>query len=61
MIITTRTGATAGEIESIRERFEAAGLRTPVWRGEARMAIGCIGDAAAGRHVMSPLPRAAAA
>ncbi|MEX0893629.1 MAG: 3-deoxy-7-phosphoheptulonate synthase [Gemmatimonadota bacterium] len=44
MIIVTRAGITADELDHIRERIEAAGLRTHVSRGEVRTIIGCIGD-----------------
>jgi len=44
MIIVTRHGVTSEEIDHIRERIEAAGLRTHVSRGEHRTIIGCIGD-----------------
>jgi len=44
MIIVTRRGVTEGEIDHIRERIEALGLRTHISRGETRIVIGCIGD-----------------
>jgi 3-deoxy-7-phosphoheptulonate synthase len=44
MIIVTRKGVTDEELDHIRERVEAAGLRTHVSRGEQRTVIGCIGD-----------------
>jgi 3-deoxy-7-phosphoheptulonate synthase len=44
MIIVTRAGITTDELDHIRERIEAAGLRTHVSRGEHRTIIGCIGD-----------------
>jgi 3-deoxy-7-phosphoheptulonate synthase len=44
MIIVTRSGVTPDELDHIRERVEAAGLRTHVSRGESRTVIGCIGD-----------------
>jgi 3-deoxy-7-phosphoheptulonate synthase len=44
MIIVTRAGISADELDHIRERIEAAGLRTHVSRGEMRTIIGCIGD-----------------
>jgi 3-deoxy-7-phosphoheptulonate synthase len=44
MIIVTRPNASQEEIDQIRERVEAAGLRTHVSRGELRTIIGCIGD-----------------
>src|SRR5688500_16764671 len=46
MIIVTRAGVTAEELDHIRERIEAAGLRTHISRGETRTVIGCIGDEA---------------
>ena len=51
MIIITRTGATADEIDYIRERVEALGLRTHVSKGEHRTIIGCLGDEAVLRSV----------
>ncbi|MGD8322330.1 MAG: 3-deoxy-7-phosphoheptulonate synthase [Gemmatimonadota bacterium] len=44
MIIVTRRGVTQEELDHIRERVEAAGLRTHVSRGEQRTIIGCVGD-----------------
>jgi 3-deoxy-7-phosphoheptulonate synthase len=44
MIIVTRSDVTAGQIDHIRERVEALGLRTHISRGEQRTIIGCIGD-----------------
>jgi len=44
MIIVTRKGVTQDELDHIRERVEAAGLRTHVSRGEHRTIVGCIGD-----------------
>ncbi|MBI4541065.1 MAG: 3-deoxy-7-phosphoheptulonate synthase [Gemmatimonadetes bacterium] len=44
MIIVTRKDVTDAEIDHIRERVEALGLRTHVSRGESRTIIGCIGD-----------------
>jgi 3-deoxy-7-phosphoheptulonate synthase len=44
MIIVTRKGVTQAELDHIRERVEAAGLRTHVSRGEHRTIIGCVGD-----------------
>jgi 3-deoxy-7-phosphoheptulonate synthase len=46
MIIVTRAGITDAELDHIRERVEALGLRTHVSRGEQRTIIGCIGDEA---------------
>jgi 3-deoxy-7-phosphoheptulonate synthase len=44
MIIITRPNVTDAEIDHIRERIEAVGLRTHLSRGEHRTIIGCIGD-----------------
>tara|TARA_B100001123_G_scaffold192078_1_gene219157 strand:- start:15577 stop:16614 length:1038 start_codon:yes stop_codon:yes gene_type:complete len=44
MIIVTRTGVTTEELDHIRERVEALGLRTHISSGESRTIIGCIGD-----------------
>ncbi len=44
MIIVTRKGVTQEELDHIRERIEAEGLRTHVSRGEHRTVIGCVGD-----------------
>jgi 3-deoxy-7-phosphoheptulonate synthase len=44
MIIVTRPDITDGELDGIRERVEAYGLRTHISRGELRVVIGCIGD-----------------
>ena len=44
MIIVTRAGVTADELDHIRERIEAVGLRTHISKGESRTVIGCIGD-----------------
>lgn len=46
MIIVTRKGVTPDELDHIRERIEAQGLRTHVSRGEHRTIVGCIGDEA---------------
>ena len=46
MIITTRTDITEAELDHIRERVEALGLRTHISRGEHRTIVGCIGDEA---------------
>lgn len=51
MIIITRRGVTEGEIDHIRERIEALGLRTHISRGESRVVLGCIGDEDRLRHV----------
>ncbi|MBW3552000.1 MAG: 3-deoxy-7-phosphoheptulonate synthase [Gemmatimonadetes bacterium] len=51
MIIVTKPGITEPELERIRERVEAAGLRTHLSRGEQRVIVGCIGDEAALREV----------
>ena len=44
MIIITRPDITDAELDHIRERIEAAGLRTHLNRGEQRTVIACIGD-----------------
>src|SRR3954464_7524720 len=44
MIIITRPGVTAQEVDHIRERIESLGMRTHLSRGEHRTIIGCIGD-----------------
>jgi 3-deoxy-7-phosphoheptulonate synthase len=44
MIIVTRIGVTDDEIDRIRERVEAAGLRTHLSRGKTHTVIGCIGE-----------------
>jgi 3-deoxy-7-phosphoheptulonate synthase len=51
MIIVTRRDVTEGEIDHIRERIEAMGLRTHISRGESRVVIGCIGDEERLQHV----------
>ena len=51
MIIVTRSGVTQDELDHIRERVEALGLRTHVSRGERRTVIGCIGDEERLQHV----------
>ena len=51
MIIVTAQGATDAEIDHIRERVEAAGLRTHLSRGERRTVIGCVGDESLLAHV----------
>jgi len=44
MIIVTRPDITEAELDHLRERVEALGLRTHVSRGEQRIVVGCIGD-----------------
>lgn len=44
MIIVTRAGVTRDQVDHIRERVEAAGLRTHLSVGEHRTIIGCVGD-----------------
>jgi 3-deoxy-7-phosphoheptulonate synthase len=51
MIIITRSGITQEEIDHIRERVEALGLRTHISQGEQRTIIGCVGDEERLRHV----------
>ena len=46
MIIVTRANITEKELDHIRERIEAAGLKTHLSRGERRTIVGCIGDEA---------------
>jgi 3-deoxy-7-phosphoheptulonate synthase len=46
VIIVVRPGATQAELDHIRERVEALGLRTHLSRGEHRTLVGCIGDEA---------------
>ncbi len=46
MIIITKPDISDDDLEHIRERVEAAGLRTHLSRGERRTIIGCIGDEA---------------
>jgi len=52
MIIVTRPGVTDQELDHIRERVEALGLRTHLSRGESRVIIGCIGD----EEILQELP-----
>jgi 3-deoxy-7-phosphoheptulonate synthase len=47
MIITTRRGAPAAEIDGIREYVEAFGVRTFLARHRSHAVIGCLGDTAA--------------
>ena len=44
MIIVTKKGVSEDELDHIRERIEALGLRTHLSRGEHRTIIGCVGD-----------------
>lgn len=44
MIIVTRSNITEAELDHIRERVEAAGLKTHLSRGVERTILGCIGD-----------------
>jgi 3-deoxy-7-phosphoheptulonate synthase len=44
MIIVTKRGVTQDELDHIRERVEAHGLRTHVSQGAHRTVIGCVGD-----------------
>lgn len=46
MIIVAAKDITTGQLDYIRERVEALGLRTHVSIGESRTIIGCIGDEA---------------
>ena len=52
MIIVTRRDITEDQIDHIRERIEALGLRTHLSRGEQRTIIGCIGD----ESILSDVP-----
>ena len=51
MILVTRMGITDEELDHIRERVEALGLRTHVSRGETLTVVGCIGDEGGLQHV----------
>jgi 3-deoxy-7-phosphoheptulonate synthase len=51
MIIVTRLDVTQEQVDQIRERVEALGLRTHVSRGESRTIIGCIGDEEKLEHI----------
>ena len=51
MIIVARKDPTTDQLDHIRERVEALGLRTHVSRGVSRTIIGCIGDEARLAHV----------
>lgn len=51
MIIVTSKGVTEAQIDHIRERVEAAGLRTHLSRGEHVTVIGCVGDESLLQHV----------
>src|SRR5258708_9124871 len=44
MIIVTKAGITDAELDHLRERVEALGLRTHISRREQRTIIGCICD-----------------
>ncbi len=46
MIIVARKGISAEQLDHIRERVEALGLRTHISIGETRTIVGCIGDEA---------------
>ena len=46
MIIVTRAGIAESDLQHIRDRVEALGLKTHVSRGEQRIVIGCVGDEA---------------
>jgi 3-deoxy-7-phosphoheptulonate synthase len=51
MIIVTKAAVTQEELDHIRERVEAFGLRTHVSQGEHRTVIGCVGDETRLQHV----------
>lgn len=46
MIIVTKPGISEEDLDRLRERIEATGLRTHISRGEQRTLLGCIGDEA---------------
>jgi len=46
MIIVTRPGVTEAELDRIRERVEALGMRTHLSHGAQRTIVGCLGDEA---------------
>ena len=46
MIIITKANISDAELDQIRERIEAVGMRTHISRGEHRTIVGCIGDEA---------------
>jgi 3-deoxy-7-phosphoheptulonate synthase len=51
MIIVTKRGVTQDELDHIRERVEALGLRTHVSQGAHRTVIGCVGDEERLQHI----------
>ncbi len=51
MIIVAEKGIAPDQLDRIRERVEALGLRTHISVGESRTIIGCIGDEARLSHV----------
>src|SRR5690554_3665854 len=51
VIITLRAGTDASEVDRVRERIEALGVRTHAIVGEYRTVLGCIGDEALLRQV----------
>jgi len=51
MIIVTKRGVTQDELDHIRERVEALGLRTHVSQGSHRTVIGCVGDEERLQHI----------
>lgn len=51
MIIVAKKDVTAEQLDHIRERVEAVGLRTHVSKGETRTIVGCIGDEARLAHI----------
>ncbi len=44
MIIVMRPDVTDAQLDHVRERVEAAGMRTHTSRGQQRVIVGCIGD-----------------
>src|SRR6266850_1710853 len=58
MLIVMRAGATAAQLEDVREEVEGSGgTRTYVVRDDVRAVIGCVGDAdALAEHLVESLP-----
>ena len=58
MLIVMRAGATAAQLEDVREEVEGSGgTRTYVMRDDVRAVIGCVGDAdALAEHRVASLP-----
>lgn len=51
MIIITKPDIREDQLDHIRERVEALGMRTHISRGQSRVIVGCIGDEEALREV----------